>query len=371
MAYAVGLQVVMDKCRNMTWPLENVIEDWDGAKKRWEAWWGCGLYDRVLLCVTAPRNNAPPPDIPAADTRTQWTDVDFMVRGTHETSRTVWHGGEKLPLFWHYWSVGHALPFGCEQQFEKDTIWASPAPVGRDGYPSFDGWREHPWWTWMLEATEKAVRDSRGEYFVMPTWGNDAVDNLAIIRGTEQLLLDIAEDPAWVTDAVNTLSDIFIEMYRELRLRVDRGRDLLEGSITGQGCWTAGTVASFDCDTAAMVSPDVFQEFFLPPLVRTMHTVDRRVYHFDGVCALQHMDAVLDIPEIHAIQWLPGAGREPIVQWVPVIQRIQAEGKAILVYVTPDEIEPLLKEVRPEGLCLNTNCATEDEGRRLLDRLSR
>ncbi|NQT91371.1 MAG: hypothetical protein HQ559_01320 [Lentisphaerae bacterium] len=355
----------------MTCSLERVVEDWDGVKKRWEAWWECELHDRVLMCVTAPRNNVSPPDLPAVNTRSKWTDIDYMVRRTRETSRTTWHGGEKLPTFVHYWSVGHALPFGCEPQFNEDTIWAAPAPVGSDGYPTFDGWREPPWWTWMLEATEKAVLESRGEYFVLPMWGNDAVDNLAVIRGTEQLLMDIAENPGWVTDAVDTLSDIFMEMYRELRQRVDRGRDLIEGSVTGQGCWTAGTAASFDCDTAAMVSPDVFQGIFLPPLVRTMRTVDRRVYHFDGACALQHMDAVLDTPEIHAIQWLPGAGREEIMQWVPVIERIQAKGKAVLVYVTPDEVAPLLREVRPEGLCINTHCPTEDEGRGLLDSLSK
>jgi len=294
-----------------------------------------------------------------------------MVRRTRETSRVTWYGGERLPTFYHGWSVGHALPFGCEPQFEEDTIWAHPAPVGADGYPSFCGWEQHPWWAWMLEATERAVRDSRGEYFVVPMWGNDAVDTLSVIRGPERLLMDIAERPAWVSEAVSTVSSILVEMYGELRRCVDSGRDLVEGSVTGQGCWTPGTAASFDCDTAAMVSPGVFQAMFLPPLVQTMRLVDRRIYHFDGACALHHMDAVLDTPEIHAIQWVPGAGREEIMQWVPLVQRIQAKGKAVLVYATPDEIEPLLNEVRPEGLCIHINCATEDQGRRLLGSLSR
>ena len=361
-----------DKATNSSpCPLENVIEDWGNVKKRWQAWWDCQLHDRVLMCITAPRDNVSPFNLPQVATSDKWTDVDYMIRRTRETSRTVWHGGEKLPSFVHYWSVGHALPFGCQPQFEEDTIWASTAPIAPDGYPSFDNWHDHPWWKWMLQATQHAVNQSNGEYFVIPMWGNDAVDNLAIMRGTEQLLMDTVHNPKWVTEAVQILSDILQEMYQELWHCVDHGKDMPEGSITGQGCWAPGHAASFDCDTAAMVSPAIFQTMFLPPLIQTMHTVDRCLYHFDGACALQHMDAILDTPEIHAIQWLPGSGREPIMQWVPVIERIQAKGKAVMVYVTPDEVQPLLAAVRPEGLCINTNCASEDQGRKLLDSISK
>ena len=98
-----------------------------------------------------------------------------------------------------------------------------------------------------------------------------------------------------------------------------------------------------------------------------MHTVDHRIYHLDGVVALQHLPTLLALPELHAIQWLPGAGREEIAQWIPLIQRVQAAGKGIAVYVQPAEIPRLRHECRPEGLLINTTCQSEDEARRLLD----
>ena len=351
--------------------IENIVEDWDNVKKRWEAWWNCELHDRVVMAIGAPRDNVPPADIPEVDTETQWTDVDFMIRRCQEITRTTWFGGELLPKLDHNWSAGHTLPFGCKPHFEQHTVWVDPSPVGADGYPSFDGWRDSPWWSWILESTEKAVRDSQGEYFVMPMWGNDAVDTLALMRGTEQFLMDVSDNPGWVTEAVNTLSDIMIEMYKEMRQIVDSGSDLIEGSVTGQRCWSPGKTASFDCDMSCMVSPKVFQDMFLTPLIRTMDLVDHRLYHFDGAIALHQMDTILETPEIHAVQWVPGDGTGGVLEWLPVIKRIQEKGKAVVVYPAPEDVEPLLREVSPEGLCICTGCETESEGRKLLERVAK
>jgi hypothetical protein len=101
-----------------------------------------------------------------------------------------------------------------------------------------------------------------------------------------------------------------------------------------------------------------------------MHTVDHRIYHLDGPGAIHHLDTLLDLPELHAIQWVPGAGQEEIMQWIPLIQRIQSKGKAVTVRVQPEEIDPLLREVKPEGLRIRTHCETETEARQLLDRMA-
>ncbi len=120
-----------------------------------------------------------------------------------------------------------------------------------------------------------------------------------------------------------------------------------------------------------MLSPQDFRELFLPPLLETMHTVDHRIYHLDGTVALQHLPTLLGLPELHAIQWVPGPGREAIAQWIPLIWRVQAAGKGISVYVQPEEIPLLLKECRPEGLFITTTCRIQDEARRVIDAVAR
>jgi len=115
-----------------------------------------------------------------------------------------------------------------------------------------------------------------------------------------------------------------------------------------------------------MLSPRQFEDLFLPPLVETMRAVDHRIYHLDGVVALHHLDLLLSVPEIDAIQWVPGDGREDILQWIPLIRRIQRAGKSVLVYAAARDVPALLREVPARGLCIGTRCASEQEARELL-----
>lgn len=349
--------------------IETIIEDWPAVKNRWEAWWNCDLFDRVVICISAPRDGVQPASIEEVDPEKKWTDVDFMIRRMREEIRCVWYGGERLPMLNHGLSVGHSLTFGCEPEFATDTAWVAPLARGKQAYPTFDGWQSNPWWDWMQQATEKAARMSRGDYFVLPVWGNHAGDTLAMMLGTEELAIDVAMEPDLVAAAIKQLSDILMEQFNCLWEIVQTPEFGIEGSVELCGCWSPGKAMTFDCDFACMISPDAYERIFLGPLIETMRSVDHRIYHLDGEDAVRHLDALLELPELHAIEWVPGAGREEALQWVPLLQRIQGKGKAVFVFAEPDEVEGLLGELRPEGLCLYVQCASESEGRRLLERV--
>lgn len=352
--------------------MEQVNEDWERVKLRFEAWWQGEIYDRPLISVTAPRYPEParlrPPS--EAEVRAQWTDVNVMINRQEEIIRRTYFGGDALPIFWHNWSAGHSLYFGCQPHFAEDTVWVDPAPLGPHGYPEFENWEASPWWQWMLDSTIAASQASRGRWFVLPMWGNHAGDNLALIRGTTQLLLDIATDREWVRRAIRTLSELQDAAFERLWPLVDPVLTGVEGSIDYVSCWAPGRTMAFDCDFSCMVSPRDFRELFLPPLLKTMQMVDRRIYHLDGTVALQHLDTLLGLPELHAIQWLPGAGREEITQWFPLIKKVQAAGKNIAVYVQPEEIALLQAECRPERLFINTTCATEAAARQVVSQVA-
>jgi hypothetical protein len=351
-------------------PLDEYVNDWPTIKQRWEAWWQHEILDRVLIAVTAPRSQVPPMVIPAADPETQWTSAEYMVTRARELNRTTYFGGEALPAFNHGWSAGNALYLGCRPHFAPDTVWVDPAPVGQDGYPCLDdSWRTNSWWKWMLETTRTAAEASRGRYFMQALWGNLAGDTLALARGTENLLLDIITDPGWVKAAVKRVTDIQAEAIEATWGIMGPGKLGIEGSQNYVGCWSPGRTFGLDCDFSCMISPQSFREIILPTLLETIATIDHRIYHLDGPGALGHLDTILGIRELQAIQWVPGAGQDEILQWIPLIQHIQKAGKSVAVIVRPDEIDPLLQEVRPEGLFISTTCRTEDDARRLVDSL--
>lgn len=347
--------------------IQDINQDWDNVKKRWVAWWNQELYDRALVVVGSARDGVMPQEQQEVDLETYWTDVDGMIRRTLETVRTTYYGGEYLPIFSHLWAVGHAVLFGCKPHYRPDTIWVDPAPVGDDGFPNLDGWRDSPWWDWMLRSTSAAAQACRGRYFIWTGWGNHAGDTLALVRGTEQFLMDIATNPEWVKSAVKKMSDILIEVFEELWNLASAQVTGVEGSLNYVSNWSPGRTMGFDCDMACMVSPETFEEIFLPPLQETMRLADHRMWHLDGIGNFKHLDALLEVSQLHAVQIGPGDGNPGVLHWIHLIRRIQAKGKSVIVSVAPSEIQPLMEQVQPEGLCIGTWAGSEAEAREIVD----
>jgi hypothetical protein len=64
---------------------------------------------------------------------------------------------------------------------------------------------------------------------------------------------------------------------------------------------------------------------------------------------LRFLDTLLALPEIHAIQWVPGAGNDYWAHWIKVYQRIQAAHKAFCLHVPMGDLDHLFDVLRPEG----------------------
>jgi hypothetical protein len=102
-----------------------------------------------------------------------------------------------------------------------------------------------------------------------------------------------------------------------------------------------------------MISDKMFEEYFLPGIVRECRHMDRCIYHLDGPQALRFLDALLAVPEIHAIQWVAGAGYDYWADWIEVFQRIQTAGKSFIAYVPASDLSHFFEVLRPEGAWLS------------------
>ena len=106
-------------------------------------------------------------------------------------------------------------------------------------------------------------------------------------------------------------------------------------------------------DSAAMFSPAMFQRFVVPALREQCRYLDYSMYHLDGNEQFGHLDALLEIEELDAIEWTPNAnlplGGDP--QWYDLYRRILAAGKSLQVYFAwPREIVPLLDAIGGDGV---------------------
>jgi hypothetical protein len=96
--------------------------------------------------------------------------------------------------------------------------------------------------------------------------------------------------------------------------------------------------------------------------------LDYALYHLDGTQCIRHLDALLAIPGLAAIQWTPQAGRPRAgsPEWYGLYKRILQAGKGVqAVDVLPLEVIPLMEAVGPKGLFIVTRAESEEQARAL------
>lgn len=346
--------------------------DWEESKKRWEAWWEHELVDRVVVAVTAPRDNPlphePVPDI-GEDWERKWTDPIYLKLRYEALFAKTYFGGEALPLWWINLGPGiMATYLGVNPVFAESTVWFDQDRI-------IDDWQQAPevkvnpenrWWQLTQELARTAIADAAGRYFVGTTDLGGPLDIVASVRGTTELLMDLIDQPELVRDYSRRIVEVWHQYYDILDELI---RTKQEGSSAWLGLWCEETWYPIQCDFSAMISPKMFEEFVLPDLEYQCQHLGKSIYHLDGPGEIPHLDLILSIPELTGIQWVPGDGEAPVddAKWLPLYRRIQAAGKNLVLNgAKPQNIPWLLQELKPEGLYISTSCSSEEEAKRLL-----
>jgi hypothetical protein len=85
------------------------------------------------------------------------------------------------------------------------------------------------------------------------------------------------------------------------------------------------------------------------------------------------LDTLLEIEQIKAIQFTPGAGSPPTYTeaYLPRYQQILQKGKNLYLLVQPYEVEKILAELPPEGLYMRTYVDSQDEAEMLIEHVVR
>ena len=327
--------------------------EWDKSRERFAAWWERQAVDRVLLQVLAPSGECPPEPAPAPESLEQrWLDADWRIRRFEwEMSRTF-YGGDAFPyLDTHIGPGTMSLYLGARPEFGEGTVWYHPCigDIREAQVPEPDP--DNPYWRFSREFARQGVERLKGKALVSFPDLIEGLDTLASLMGNEALLLALIEAPDDVHRFQDALTDIYFDFHDPL-YNIIRDRH-------GGCCFSAfqtyapGPMAKVQCDFSAMISPEMFAEFAVPYLDEQCARLDYAVYHLDGPCCLQHLDLLLEIPSLDAIQWTPGAG-QPSACWegyIPMYRRIREAGKSVMVRGgTPEEARALVEELGPEGL---------------------
>ena len=340
-------------------------QDWHQALSRMEAWWAGESLGMPAIQVTAPRDGVTPRAVPAPATiEAQWTDIGYVIGRNLEAIRCRYYGGEAFPSMLPNLGPDVTTAYmGCDLVFGETMSWSVPNLPTWDGLPAVRFDPANRWWQLTVGMTQAMFDASRGEFVVGITDLHTAADTAAAMRDPRQFCLDLVESPEQAKQLLAMVQPLFGFVYHYLAAMV---RPVSGGTTTWLPAFTRGRYYLLSNDFSCIVSPAVFDEFFAASTEADARFLDHVLYHLDGPDAIEHLDRLLEIPEIRGIQWVPGRWEPSPLQWIPLLQHIQAAGRLIDVSMDAAEVLPLLDYLSPRGLLIHTGCASEDEARALL-----
>lgn len=348
----------MDAISSLNWKPE-----WPRTRRRFEAWWRhrgllVGGWEPVCPPLPAPRVSGllrpPPPATPEAKF------LDFPGRVARERCDLAFaqYPFEHIPLTNSFFGpAALAGLFGSTPVFDWDTAWYHPRPDAEtpEAWEEFRFDPAHPWWRQLESYLRQSVAAAQGAYLTGIPELVEHLDILATLRGPEAFLMDLYDRPDWVKARLH-------ELNRAWRAAYDAAYEIVRqpDGACGYGIfrlWGAGRTAKVQVDCSGMLSPEQFAEFAVPALREQCAGLDFALFHLDGTQNLRHLDQILAIPGIAAVEWTPQAGVEPgwHPRWFDLYRRIKAAGRSVQVPdAKPEHISALLDAVGPEGMYLLT-----------------
>jgi len=350
------------------------VPDYDQILRRMDAFWHGELVDRPVctMGVAKPaRERLPEPPSHHATSAERWQDAEYQAELHRVRIANTVFLGDALPVAMP--NLGpeiFASFYGCPIHFgDVGTSWTDPIlEEWGDADDLTLDWQS-PYLQKMEELTDVFIERGRGLWITGMTDWHPGGDAVAALRDPQRLAVDLITNPDDVQRLLVRLEKDYWRVYEHFYQRL-RAAGL---PITS---WIPlvheGRYYIPQNDFSCMISPGMFAEFFLDGIRRECQHLDRSIYHLDGPAALRHLDALLAIPELHAIQWVYGAGNEGYERWVPVYRRIQQAGKGMQVSVAFDEVPQVIETLDPHGVYLSVGGVPSVEaGEALLRELER
>jgi hypothetical protein len=326
-------------------------QNWDESKQHYLDWWhGKGLVISMwehLEKAGLPHEVVAPP-APARDWNQFWFDPQWRAQSIHYQLSRSSLKADILPVANTHLGPGSlSAILGASLEGAEDTIWIKH---NRDIGDTIRLDEQNPWWKLHLDLIEACQRLSQGRYFVGCPDLAEGLDALIGLKGAETVLTDMALRPEVLERQLQQVNDVYFQVF-------DRIYDLIQQDGEMTFCyfslWGPGKVSKLQCDVSVMISESDFRRFALPYLREQCRKIDYTLYHLDGVDAIRHLDRVLEIEELDAVQWTPGVGQpqggNPC--WYDLYRKIRSAGRSVMpCWVELQELRPLLDQVGPEGL---------------------
>jgi hypothetical protein len=347
--------------------------NWEETKVKWNNYWKRENTGRPLMCVIARKpeieevyqqkkdsgiqvyspicqgaDYSLPKELMYGDNmEDKYQNAERMVARYRHFCETHEFLGESFPNINVDFGPGSLAGYvGSDIKFSEDTVWFEKCVDEWDSFPKIQFDSENKWWKKHYQLVKDIRRLAGDDFYVGMPDLMENIDVLASLRGTQDMIFDMVDEPEVVTERIKQVSDCYFDYY-------DRFYDLIKNDQDGGSAytvfqiWGTGKTAKLQCDFGAMMSPDNYRDFILEPLRAQAKKLDHVLYHLDGPDCIRHMDAIMEIDEIDALQWTSGDyGPDGTLEdWYQIYDKARKAGKGLWVKVYSGEFEDWLKNV--------------------------
>jgi 5-methyltetrahydrofolate--homocysteine methyltransferase len=352
-------------------------ENWVETKHRFKCWWNSDKMDRPLLYVVAKLDEpveALETVIPAANPQAHHLDVIRIASELRNKCKTHIYLAEAFPYMDINIGPGSMATYlGSEPNFTMDTVWYTECINDLSNFGDLKFNPDNYWWKHHLELLTKARELAANDF---PVAIPDIIENIDIfsaMRGPQNTCYDLIDDPELVKSHIDRIDELYFKYYDPMYDTVK----LEDGSscYTFFNIWGPGKTAKVQCDFSALMSPSQFREFILPSLNRQCRQLDCSLYHLDGPDAIRHLDALMEIDDLNALQWTPGAGKPDGAseQWYPIYEKVRKAGKSLWISFTDGALDDwikgagkIVKTFGGQGMYFQFPTMDEEEARKLI-----
>ena len=330
--------------------------DFDMAMERIIAWYNQEMIDRVPIRFHAHNSEYGQSNNPVNKTwnslKERWFDAEYQVDSFIASIKGVQFIAETFPVYMP--NLGpevYAAFFGCELEFKEVTSYSIPLIKEWEEVQKIKLDTQSAYFKKIEELTYLAIEKCNGNFMVGYTDLHPGLDCVAAWRDPQQLCIDLLLNPEEIHDLLALATKGFIETFNHFDKILKQNNHL---SVTWMGIPSFEKMHIPSCDFAAMISPKQFEEFCLPDIENEIKLMDQNIFHLDGKGVARHLDRILELKKINAVQWVQGMGMDtPIMQWVPLIKKILAAGKSVVIDLELKELEDFISAFpNPEGLLL-------------------
>lgn len=327
-------------------------ESYVATEKRFDAFFCGEVADRPPVGFTFQKTSeesVPPPKKEYASERDRWLDVEYRAAEANYWFDNTEYYADALPTYMP--NLGPEIfsaMCGCPYHFRRETTWTEPCIIDlkKDADKGiFDRYNEYV--GWIEKFTQELLKYSKDKFAVGFTDFHAGADHLAALRDPERLCVDLIENPEFVREKLKASYDEFFKLYEYFYHMITLGG---EPATSWIGLVVDGRYNVVQNDFSCMVSNKMFVDFFLEGLICEVKHLDRSIYHLDGPDALRHLDTLLEIDDLDAVQWVPGAGNEGVGRWIKVYQKIQKAKKGIFLPADKSELDSIFANLKPDGI---------------------